>query len=622
MKHSELMARLGLDTTGKLNFHLNKLESLVTKEKTTGSYFLSEEGKQVIRLMDINDRLLKGEDLPSPMEKRGEINRVGVIICNCNGEVSDCVNVPSLEQHARRVPDVTSVKVFDNLCQEKHLKGIHQWCKDNYLNKIVIAACSPKTHQPVFEAMFDGVIEKPNIEIVNIREQLAWVHNDELFKEAASHKAQVLVEAGVARVSLQKSVQQKTVQIERSCGIIGGGIAGMTLALNLARAGIQVYLIEKSLTLGGMGARWNKIQGMSDCSICFISELVGEIKKQKNITIYTNTKVENITGEVGSFTLDLVKYPRFIEEDKCTGCGRCTKICIKKKENQFEFGLDERGYIYIPFSHAYPYAAAIDEENIHECKECGICARACTNKAINLDQEPVKIRIKVGAKAIAVGASLFDPTQTGLPHDPGNDIITSPEFERILSSDGPTGGKLVKLSDHNPPRSIAFIQDITPRVAQNLGDNNAETRASLSQQLARKYMANVKEHLPKVPFRVYDAGSVQIEIDGKKFIVDKSGKHHEADMIVLGIGLVPNPDLKELRKRFDFTLDDDGFMSEETLSSGIFGVGSVLGPKTYADVVYSTGDPPTPASCPGIPRSARFTTTTSWSNACLMRCKL
>ncbi|MBN2151516.1 MAG: hydrogenase iron-sulfur subunit [Candidatus Lokiarchaeota archaeon] len=582
LKHSELMDKLAIDKTGILNFHLKQLDELVSKETKTKAYCLSEMGKAVIRIIDLNERLLKGEELPAEVNKKGEISRVGVITCNCTGEVSDCLDINALDAYARKITGVVSTRVLDNLCQEKYLKSLHQWCRDNFINKLVIAACSPKTHQHVFEAMFDGVVDRPNIEIVNIREQCAWVHRDDSYRDATLKKAEILIEAGAARVGLQRAIKVKTVQVEKSCAVIGGGIAGMTLALSLARAGMQVHLIDKAPTLGGMAARWNKIQGMADCSICFISEMIGEIKKQKSITIHTNTKVDNISGEIGNFTLDLTREPRFVDVDRCTGCGRCTHICKVEKPDQYEYGLAKRKLIYIPFSHAYPFAATIDKEDLETCKACRICERACINKAIALDQEPEKLRLKVGAKVIAIGAELHGDLAS-FHHDPSNDVVTAPEFERILSSDGPTGGELLRLSNDEPPKAVAYIQGIGPRSASGLDGVNQ----SLDKLLARKYEAAVKEQVPKASFKTFPARTAKVEVGGgEKRVVDSSAKAYKADLIILGTEVVPNPDLKDLRKKFDFTLDDHGFMGEETLSSGIFGVGAVLGPRSYNEVVF------------------------------------
>jgi len=283
--YTELMQKLNLETTGQLNFHIKKIGSLIDKDKK--SYFLTEDGKRVLKLLNINKRILAGEDIDEYLNSKGsEISRVGVIICNCNNEILKIIDTKLLENYISKLKNVVSVKVFNNLCQTKNFDKIANWVKNNFINKIVIAACSPKTHQHLFENIFQDVVERANIEIANIREQCAWVHSYPTEPKALDpmlvlDKAKLLIEAAVERVVLQKEVKIKRVDIEKSCAVIGGGIAGMTIALNLARAGIKVFLIEKSPTLGGRVARWNRIYKMGDCSICFISFCVNIITSSK-----------------------------------------------------------------------------------------------------------------------------------------------------------------------------------------------------------------------------------------------------------------------------------------------------------------------------------------------------
>jgi len=370
--YTELMDRLGLETTGQLNFHLKKIGTLIDKDNR--SYFLTEDGKRILKILNINKRILSGDIIDDYLDSKGsEISRVGVIICNCNTEISNVININHLEKYANKLNDVVSVRILENLCQQKNLDKIANWVKDNYLNKVVIAACSPKTHQHIFERIFQEVIDHANIEIANIREQCCWVHHSNMRSIdplLALKKAHLLIEAAVERVRLQKEVKIKRVEVEKSCAILGGGIAGMTLALNLARAGIKVYIIENTPTLGGKVARWHRIYKMGDCSICFISELIGEIVKEKNIEIFTNTEVKNVSGEVGNFTIDLIRKPRYIDEKKCTGCKQCIEVCGIEKENQYEFGLNNRKVIYIPFPNEYDYAPIIDEEDLNNCLNC------------------------------------------------------------------------------------------------------------------------------------------------------------------------------------------------------------------------------------------------------------
>ncbi len=602
ISYTDLMVKLGLDQTGQLNFHLKKLGSLINKNNK--SYYLTEDGKRVLRILNLNKRILSGEEIDYLDSKGSGINRIGVIICNCNTEISNVININHLENYANKLTNVVSVKILENLCQEKNLDKIANWVKNNYLNKVVIAACSPKTHQHIFERIFQEVIDHANIEIANIREQCCWVHHSNMRNIdhlLALKKAHLLIEAAVERVKLQKEVKIKRVEVEKSCAILGGGIAGMTLALNLARAGIKVYIIEKTPTLGGKVARWHRIYKMGDCSICFISELIGEIVKEKNIEIFTNTEVKNVSGEVGNFIIDLIRKPRYIDEKKCTGCKQCIEICGIEKVNQYEFGLNNRKVIYIPFPNAYPYAPIIDEEDLKNCLNCRICERACVNSAIDLNQKSEDIKIKVGAKVIAIGADLYSELDA-YHYNPKNNIITSSEFERILSSDGITDGNILRISDKKPPKTISIIQNVGP----------SKSKENFMDPVAYKYLSCIKVKNPDCKVNVfYDLSkiknndeyilkstdpkfhyskNIKIENENNQNIVITNSEKFPSDLIILNLNLIPNKDLKKFRKTMDFTLDDRGFMSEDTLASGIYGVGTIFGPLNYHSTISTANN--------------------------------
>ncbi len=603
--YTELMEKLSLETTGQLNFHLKKIGSLINKDKK--SYFLTEDGKRILKILNINKRILAGDEIDEYLNLKGsEISRVGVIICNCNTEIIKAININLLENYVNKLRNVVSVKIFNNLCQTKNYYEVAKWVKENFINKIVIAACSPKTHQHLFEHIFQDIVDKANIEIANIREQCAWVHHYHIDPNVIEpmlvlDKAKLLIEAAVERVVLQKEVKIKRVDIEKSCAVIGGGIAGMTIALNLARAGIKVFLIEKSPTLGGKVARWNRIYKMGDCSICFISELIAELVNEKNIKIYTNTEIVNVSGEVGNFIIDLIKKPRYVDEKKCTGCKQCIDICTIEKPDQYEFGLKNRKVIYIPFIHSYPYVPLIDEEDIKNCINCRICERACVNKAINLNQKSENLRIKVGTKVIAIGADL-ESNLGDYKYNPQRDIITSAEFERMLSSDGITKGSIIKISDKKPPKSISIIQC----------SSKTKFNSKFRDIIISKYLDSITGRLPKCNINVfYNLGNSNKEndlflrtMDGRyhyakdiKIIVRNNEKlviadfeEYPSDMIILNINLVPNKDLKSFRRSMDFSLNNDGFMSEETLASGIYGIGTILGPLDYQSTISTANN--------------------------------
>jgi len=599
IQYSDMMEKLGLELTGQLNFHLKKLGTLIGKERK--SYYLTEDGKRILNMLNLNKRILAGEEFENLISKGSNLNRIGIILCNCNEEISNTINVNNLINELNNLKNVVSIRVFDNLCQEINLDKVTNWVKENFLNKIVIAACSPKSHKHIIEHMFEDIIEYANIEFANIREQCCWAHqnhNNQISPLIIARKAYLIIEAAVERVILQGPIKIKRIEVENSCAIFGGGIAGMNLALNLARAGIKVYLIEKSPTLGGKVARWHRISNMGDCSICFVSELIGEIVKRDEIEIHTNTKINKISGEVGNFNIELIKKPRFVDEKRCTGCLQCIEVCGNETYNEYEFRLTKRKIIHFPFSNCYPYVPLISDQDITKCKECRICERACLNKAIDLDQKTETFQIRVGAKVIAIGADLFSNLQD-YGYDPKKNIITSSEFERMLSSDGLTGGKLLRLSDNQSINSISIIQEI----------GQSEYVCEYSDDVALKYLEDITIRNPECEVNIfYDlsklednqdfllrfthpkflyANNISVEIGNRINYVIADYIEFPSDLIVLNHKVIPNKDLLNLRKILDFTLDEKGFMSKETLASGVYGVGSILGPMNYRSTISS-----------------------------------
>ncbi|MHA2032852.1 MAG: hydrogenase iron-sulfur subunit, partial [Candidatus Kariarchaeaceae archaeon] len=488
------------------------------------------------------------------------------------------------------------------MCDFRQVKGIKEWIDQFFINRIVVASCSPQSHIFVFEDIFGDILPVEiikNTEFSNIREQCVWVNDSE--PKIALEKAKILIEAAVNRTLLQKDIEvQEIIRTQKSVAVIGGGLAGMNLAISFARAGLEVYLIEKSPTLGGKIARWSDIYDVKECASCYVTELISRVVKEKNIKVFTNTTVERVSGHVGNFEIELLAHPRFVDVEDCTGCNRCTDVCPSEKENEYEFGLTQRKFVHIPFSNAYPYAPVIDEESLVHCRDCRLCEEECPTSAINLDEKSRRLRINVGAKILAIGSDLFQDLSS-YHHNPENDIFTSAEFERILASDGPTDGKLVKISDGKPPKSISIIQCV----------NSIDVCSHYCCVLAQKYIEEIEKRLPNCKVSIYYdisripqnpvmwftpdhkifhwAKILQIEVEGTKKYIATEKDRFETDMIVLNIGMIPNKSLKQLRESaLDFSLDSKGFMSEITLASGIFGCGSVRGPADYQNTISAT----------------------------------
>ncbi|MFX1464922.1 MAG: hydrogenase iron-sulfur subunit [Promethearchaeota archaeon] len=606
---SAFLPHLKLETSGKLNFHLKKMGDLV--KKSGKNYMLTEEGKLALKIMKLNDNIISGTQQVDQIDKddigKIGITRIGVIICSCAEEISCVLDIEELKRYVAGLKNVVSVRIVDRLCDIREVKGIKDWIDQFFINRIVVASCSPRTHSFVFEDIFEGLLPVEvikNTEFANIREQCVWVHDSDSSDPLISlEKAKILIEAAIDRVILQEDIEVKEIiRTQKSVAVIGGGLAGINLSLSFARAGLEVFLIEKSPTLGGKIARWSTIQDVKECASCYLTELISRVVKEKNVKIFTNTTVERVSGHVGNFEIELLIHPRYVDVDDCTGCKRCSYVCPNEKPDEYEFGLKQRKLICIPFSNAYPYASVIDEESIEDCRNCRLCEESCPTNAINLDEKAKKLRINVGAKVLAIGSDLFQDL-SAYQHNPNNDVLTSAEFERILASDGPTRGKLIKLSDGKPPKSIAIIQCVG-------GIDKCSTYCCT---LTKKYIDEIEKRLPECELHVfYDISRIphearmwftpeykifhwakilKVEVEGtRKFIATESDRF-EPDMIILNIGMIPNKSLKTLRESaLDFSLDSKGFMSDITLASGIFGCGSVRGPADYPTTISATND--------------------------------
>ncbi|MFW9906834.1 MAG: FAD-dependent oxidoreductase [Candidatus Thorarchaeota archaeon] len=248
--------------------------------------------------------------------------------------------------------------------------------------------------------------------------------------------------------------------------VIGAGIAGIQAALDLGDMGIQVYLIEKRPCIGGRMAQLDKTFPTNDCSICILAPKLSEAVRHPNIELYTLSEVVGLEGEPGNFTVKILKHPRYIKEDACINCGLCIDKCPVRVDDDFNVGLIKRKAIYLDYLQGIPAKMAIDD---HYCiyltrGKCGVCQKACPKGAIDFDQKEKTFDLSIGAVIVATGYDPFDPT---LLHNFGygriKNVITAIEMERFECASGPTNGDLVRPSDGEPPKKLAFIQCVGSR---------------------------------------------------------------------------------------------------------------------------------------------------------------
>ena len=416
---------------------------------------------------------------------------------------------------------------------------------------------------------------------------------------------------------------------EKSVMVVGGGIAGIQASLDLADSGIKVYLIESSPSLGGRMVQLDKTFPTNDCSMCIISPKLVDTNRHPNIQLLTLSEVKNVEGKVGNFTVTILKHPRYVNEEKCVGCGTCAEKCPSKVSNEFDIDIAYRKAIYVPFPQATPLKFLIDKKNCiyFKMKEkgkedvCMLCVKACEAKAVDHNMKEEEIKIDVGSIILTTGSELFDARlKPEYYSDEYDNVITSIEFERYLSASGPSQGKIVRPSDNIQPKKIAWIQCVGSR-DEKIGKVYC---SSVCCTYATKEAILTKEHSPttecKIFFmdmRTYGKGFEEYynraegigveyircrvpqieEIPSNRNLIiryrDESGnlKKDIFDLVVLSIGFSQEKNIKKLSKICDIELNEydfcktDIFSPLETSKKGIFVSGVFSEPKDIPDTV-------------------------------------
>jgi len=293
--------------------------------------------------------------------------RIGVYVCHCGLNIAGVVNVEEVTEYAKTLPDVAIARHYTYTCSEPGQRMIQDDIKAENIDRVVIATCSPRMHEETFRrAVADAGLNPYLLEIVNLREHVSWAHSEEA--EEATEKAKDLVRMGVARARLLEPLERKKVPVEKSVLVVGGGIAGIQSALDVANAGLNVFLVEKAPSIGGKMALLDKTFPTLDCSACILTPKMTEVARHPNIKLITYADVENVSGYVGNYEVTILKKPRYVDEDKCTGCGECPKECTVEMLSEFELGLGKRKAIFRPFPQAVPNVFTIEKIGTPRCR--------------------------------------------------------------------------------------------------------------------------------------------------------------------------------------------------------------------------------------------------------------
>jgi heterodisulfide reductase subunit A len=550
--------------------------------------------------------------------------RVGVYVCHCGTNIAGTVDVVGLTKWAEerlKHQGVVVARDYKFMCSSLGQELIEKDIKELGLTRVVVAACSPHLHEKTFRTAAKNAGLNPYlVELASIREQVSWVHTD---KAVATEKAKAVVAGAVSRVIENVALDEIRVPIHPDTLVVGGGIAGIQAALEIANAGFHVYLVEREPSIGGHMAQFDKTFPTLDCSACILTPRMVEAGTHPNITLLTWSEVVNVAGYVGNFNVTIKKKARFIKEDLCTGCGICQEKCPKKViDDVFEAGLGYRKAVYTPFAQAVPKFPVMDKENCTYFLKgtCKACEKFCPTEAIDFTQQDEFINVDVGNIILATGYDLFDARRVSnygygrLPN-----VFTSLEFERLSNAAGPTSGNIVLRDGKTTPKTVGIIHCVGSR------DKNFNNYCSvICCMQGLKFAHLVQERTGatvynfyidmRTAYKAYDEFYQRVLEEGTLFVRGKvaevtnaprsehekgklviqvedtlAGKQRRipVDMVILSSGLQPRHDAKEVGKLFGISCSTDGWFTEKhpkldpvaTMTEGIYIAGCAQGPK-------------------------------------------
>ncbi len=574
------------------------------------------------------------------------MERIGVFVCHCGTNIAGTVDVAKVAEELGKVPGVVFSTHYTYMCSSAGQKMIEDKIHELNLTGVVLCSCSPRMHEKTFRSCAQRAgLNSYKVEIANIREQCSWVMKD---MADATEKAIALGKAAVAKTILDTPLIEGETPMTKRALVIGGGIAGITAALDIADAGFPVDIVEKKTTVGGKMAMLDKTFPTLDCASCIVTPKMTEVSQNPNIRILSYSEVCGVRGYIGNFEVDIKRHPRYVDETKCTGCGACIEKCPNKKvPNEFNLNLNTRKAINIPFAQAVPKVAAIDAayclhmKGLKNGKDnvCGFCEKACAAGAINFHQEETTLTEKYGAIIVATGynpISLEKFDEYAYSQSP--DVISSLEFERLCNASGPTNGHLLRPSDGKEPKEIVFVQCVGSRCSADSAKGH-EYCSKICCMYTAKHAILTRDHYPNTNITVF---YIDVRTPGKNFdefyrrAVEQYGVHYikgqvgkvtplsdgtldvqgsdlilnrqvhiKADMVVLAASIEADKSARPLATMLTTSMDNNDFFLEahaklrpvESPTAGIFLAGCCQGPKDIPETVAQSSGAAAKAIC-------------------------
>ncbi len=559
------------------------------------------------------------------------MQRIGVFVCHCGTNIAGTVDVKSVAEALAHEPGVVFSTDYQYMCSQAGQDMIQNAIAEHKLTGIVICSCSPRMHEATFrKTAAKAGLNSYMVEIANIREQCSWVHKD---MPIGTEKAIILGKAAVAKVNLNTPLTPGESPVTKRALVIGGGIAGIQTALDIADAGFPVDIVETKPTIGGKMSQLDKTFPTLDCAACILTPKMVDVAQHEKIRIFSYSEVTEVKGFVGNFDVTIKRRARYVKEDLCTGCGACTEKCPQKKvPNEFNLGMDTRRAIYIPFAQAVPKVATIDPNYCTMLKtgKCGLCSKVCTAGAIDYKAKDEFVEEKYGAIVAATG---FNPISMEkfdeYAYSQSKDVITSLEFERLMNAAGPTQGKLLRPSDGAHPHTLVFVQCVGSRCAA-CAEKGKEYCSKICCMYTAKHAMLTRDKYPDTDVYVF---YIDVRTPGKNFdefyrraveeygvhyikgmvgkVTPENGKLHvqasdllanrqlhiDADLVVLAAAIEPDRSARPLATMLTASMDTNDFFTEahpklrpvESPTAGVFLSGACQGPKDIPETVSQAG---------------------------------
>jgi len=543
--------------------------------------------------------------------------RIGLYVCECGPNIKEAIHMDDVLKYARGLEDVVLAKPFRLLCSQEGKALLEKDIKEHKLNRVVIAACSPKEHEITFRQVLGSAGLNPFLlQMANIREQCAWVTED---KRLATEKAKQMINAALKRVTHHESLEIKEIECQPDVLVVGAGIAGISAAITLAHKKRKVYVVETLPCIGGKIARFEDLFPTLECASCILDPKIDEVLHNEHIELFTLSEVQEVLGYYGNFHVRVQQRAKYVDPESCLGCGACFDCCPVRVKNEYNEGLDERRAIFIPYPGALPNVAAIDRTHClrWQGQECHACQEACPFGSIHYDETDQIHELEVGAIVLATGFDLFDPGRAAqYGYGKMENVYTSLEFERILSSTGPTGGKIV-LRNGQPPKRIALIHCVgsrTPKFNEHCSGVCCMYSLKFAHQAIKKIpdisithlytdlclpgkesqrFYNMVSQSEAVEFRrMSGPDAIEIVEEGEGLsirYIDEHGNASEvsSDLVVLAPAVEGARDAPLVARIFEVSQGEAGFYIEgdthaapvSTAREGIFIAGCAQGPK-------------------------------------------